>query len=132
MTIGCVHDGVAQYARGEFLDERRNSVRLSLICLLDLSRQRILHHHRAEHWVVVRGTGDVGATKAVKLHKVMRATIGPSVMNLSRTPTSMRSISRPPKVRAQSGQDNGKLPVHASGLSRIWHSLGRDLRAQTA
>ena len=45
MTVRCVHDGVAQYARGEFLDERRNSVRFSLICLLDLSRQRILPHH---------------------------------------------------------------------------------------
>ena len=45
MTVGRVHDGVAQYARGEFLDERRNSVRLSLICLLDLSRQRILPDH---------------------------------------------------------------------------------------
>ena len=45
MTVGCVHDGVAQYARGEFPDERRNSVRLSLICLLDLSRQRILPDH---------------------------------------------------------------------------------------
>ena len=40
-----VHDVVAQYARGEVLDERRNSVRLSLICLLDLSRQRILPDH---------------------------------------------------------------------------------------
>jgi hypothetical protein len=45
MTVGCVHDGVAQYARGEFLDERRNSVRLSLICFRDLSRQRILPDH---------------------------------------------------------------------------------------
>jgi hypothetical protein len=45
MTIGCAHDEVAQYARGEFLDERRNSVRLSVICLLDLSRQRILPDH---------------------------------------------------------------------------------------
>ena len=45
MTVGRAHDGVAQYARGEFLDERRNSVRLSLICLLDLSRQRILPDH---------------------------------------------------------------------------------------
>ena len=39
MTVRCVHDGVTQYARGEFLDERRNCVRLSLICLLDLSRR---------------------------------------------------------------------------------------------
>jgi hypothetical protein len=45
MTVGCVHGGVAQYASGELLDERENSVRLSLTCLLDLSRQRILSDH---------------------------------------------------------------------------------------
>jgi hypothetical protein len=45
MTIGRAHDGVAQYACGEFLDERRNSDRLSPICLPDLSRQRILPDH---------------------------------------------------------------------------------------
>jgi hypothetical protein len=49
MTVGCVHDGVAQYGRGEFLDERRNCVRISLICLLDLSRRRILFDHLVEH-----------------------------------------------------------------------------------
>jgi mannose-6-phosphate isomerase-like protein (cupin superfamily) len=49
-----------------------------------------VHHHRAEHWVVVRGIArvTVGATKAVKLNKVMRATMGPSVMNLSRAPSA--------------------------------------------
>ena len=57
MTVGCVHDGVAQYARGEFLDERRNSVRLSLICLLDLSRQRILPDH-LEHGSAGIESGD--------------------------------------------------------------------------
>jgi hypothetical protein len=51
---------------------------------------RPVHHHRAKHWVVVRGTArvTVGATKAVKLHQVMRATMGPSVMNLSRAPSA--------------------------------------------
>ena len=38
---------------------------------------------RARHRAVT-----VGATKAVKLHKVMRATMGPSVMNLSRPPSA--------------------------------------------
>jgi len=26
MTVGCVHDGVAQYARGEFLDDNNHAV----------------------------------------------------------------------------------------------------------
>jgi hypothetical protein len=38
---------------------------------------------RARHRAVT-----VGATKAVKLHKVRRATMGPSVMNLSRPPSA--------------------------------------------
>ena len=57
MTVGCVHDdGVAQYARGEFLDERRNCVRLSLICLLDLSRR--LPDHLVEHGSAGIESGD--------------------------------------------------------------------------
>jgi mannose-6-phosphate isomerase-like protein (cupin superfamily) len=52
--------------------------------------------HRAEHWVVVRGTArvTVGATKAVKLHKVKRATMAPSVMKLapSTVGTAMPSV----------------------------------------
>jgi hypothetical protein len=43
-----------------------------------------VHHHRAEHWVVVRGTARV----TVKLHKVMRATMAPSVMSLRQAPSA--------------------------------------------